>query len=213
VCTSFTPTKNNDWVKLNLGVDLPTGYPDEAYPGYLAPLAVRSHTSGRVACGLASFGLVPHWAKDSKISRHTYNARVETVTVKPSYRDPWKHRQFGLVLVDRFFEPHYGQGKPVRWQIGLESEEPFGIACLWETAQLAKDQAPIVSFTMLTVNADQHSVMNQFHKPEDEKRTPVVIPKEHFIDWLSADHEQAMGMLSSNLTNRFIAKPSILTIS
>jgi putative SOS response-associated peptidase YedK len=58
-------------------------------------------------------------------------------------------------LVDRFFEPHYGQGKPVRWQIGLGSAEPFGIACLWETAQLANDQAPIVSFTMLTVNAAQ----------------------------------------------------------
>ncbi|MEY3613822.1 MAG: hypothetical protein RJB14_3544 [Pseudomonadota bacterium] len=58
---------------------------------------------------------------------------METVSVKPSYREPWKHRQFGLVLVDRFCEPHYGLGKPVRWQIGLESEEPFGIACLWET--------------------------------------------------------------------------------
>jgi putative SOS response-associated peptidase YedK len=205
VCTSFTPTKNYGWVKSNLGIDLPTGYLAEAYPGYLAPLAVRSRSSGRVACGLASFGLVPHWAKDPKISRHTYNARVETISVKPSYRDPWKHRQFGLVLVDRFFEPHYGQGKPVRWQIGLESEEPFGIACLWETAHLAQDQAPIVSFTMLTVNADHHPVMNQFHRPEDEKRTPVVISKELFKDWLSAEHEQAMGMLTASLMPRMVA--------
>jgi putative SOS response-associated peptidase YedK len=158
-----------------------------------------------VACGLASFGLVPHWAKDSKISRHTYNARVETVSVKPSYRDAWKHSRFGLVLVDRFFEPYYGQGKPVRWEIGLELEEPFGIACLWETAQLANDQAPIVSFTMLTVNANHHPVMNQFHKPGDEKRTPVVIPQEHFMDWLSADHEQAMGMLSASLMPILVA--------
>jgi putative SOS response-associated peptidase YedK len=164
-----------------------------------------------VACGLASFGLVPHWAKDPKISRHTYNARVETISVKPSYRDPWKHRQFGLVLVDRFFEPHYGKGKPERWQISLQSEEPFGIACLWETTQMAKDQAPVVSFTMLTVNADQHPVMNQFHRPDDEKRTPVVIPKGLFMDWLSADHEQAMGMLSARfmpgLTSE-VAQPS-----
>jgi DNA polymerase len=26
-----------------------------------------------------SFGLIPHWSKDTKIARHTYNARVETV--------------------------------------------------------------------------------------------------------------------------------------
>ena len=125
-------------------------------------LVTWPHWLSEVAAAVAWL-VVPHWAKDSKISRHTYNARVETVSVKPSYRDAWKHRQFGLVLVDRFFEPYYGQGKPVRWQIGLESEEPFGIACLWETAQLANDQAPIVSFTMLTVNADHHPVMNQFH--------------------------------------------------
>ena len=45
---------------------------------------------------------------------------METVSVKPSYREPWKHRQFGLVLVDRFCEPHYGLGKPVRWQICID---------------------------------------------------------------------------------------------
>lgn len=77
-------------------------------------------------------------------------------------------------------------------------------------AHLAQDQAPIVSFTMLTVNADQHPVMNQFHKPEDEKRTPVVIPKERFMDWLAADHEQAMGMLSAGLMPDLKSKAAIV---
>ena len=81
----------------------------------------------------------------------------------------------------------------------------LGVAYLWEIAQIANDQAPIVSFTMLTVNADHHPVMNRFHKPKDEKRTPVVIPQEHFMDWLSADHEQAMGMLSGRLMPNLVA--------
>ena len=50
----------------NLGVDLPFGYPEEAYPGYAAPLVVKSHQSGRVACGLARFGLIPSWYRDDK---------------------------------------------------------------------------------------------------------------------------------------------------
>ena len=82
MCTNFTPTQRAPWVKENLGVDLPVGYPDETYPGYAAPLVVKSHRSGRVAIGLARFGLVPAWAKDDKISRYTYNARgqlVETI--------------------------------------------------------------------------------------------------------------------------------------
>jgi GAF domain-containing protein len=33
----------------------------------------------------------------------------------------------------------------------------------------------VVSFSMLTVNADEHPVMRQFHKAGDEKRTPETI--------------------------------------
>jgi putative SOS response-associated peptidase YedK len=54
-------------------------------------LIVKSHLSERVACGLAKFGLIPSWAKDEKISRHTYNARSETVHEKPSYRTHCEH--------------------------------------------------------------------------------------------------------------------------
>ena len=54
MCTNFTPTRKAEWVKQSLGVDLPSAdYPAEAYPGYAAPIVVRGHESGRVACGLA----------------------------------------------------------------------------------------------------------------------------------------------------------------
>ncbi len=98
MCTNLTPTKRAQWVKEKLGVDLPSGYPDESYPGFVALVVVKSHQTSRVACGLARFGLIPSWAKDDKISRHTYIARSETVAEKPSYRNAWRRRQFGLVL-------------------------------------------------------------------------------------------------------------------
>ena len=89
MCTNFTPTRNGQWVKEHFGVDLPTtDYPTEAYPGSASPIVVRIHQTGRVACGLARFGLIPSWAKDDRIGRHTYNARSETVTTKPSYQTP-----------------------------------------------------------------------------------------------------------------------------
>ena len=31
---------------------------------------------------LGSFGLIPHWATDTKIARQTYNARSETVSIR-----------------------------------------------------------------------------------------------------------------------------------
>lgn len=208
MCTNFTPTQNKEWVKTTLGVELPIGFPAETYPGYLAPIAVRSHKTGRVACGLASFGLIPPWAKDLKIGRHTYNARVESADTKPSYKNAWAKRQFGLVLVDNFFEPHYGQGKAQRWKIELASGDPFGIACLWEQTVHPETRQPLVSFSMLTVNADDHPVMNQFHKPVDEKRTPVIIPTDKFEAWMAADTAHARVMLTMGLMPAIAAEPS-----
>jgi putative SOS response-associated peptidase YedK len=196
VCTNFTPTTRAQWVKENLGVELPSGFPEEAYPGYLAPVVVKSRQSERVACGLARFGLIPGWAKDDKISRHTYNARSEIAAEKPSYRTAWRQRQFGLLLVDNFYEPSYESGKAVRWKIELASGDPFGIACLWDRWTDPASGERVVSFSMLTVNADDHPVMRQFHKTGDEKRTPVIIAPELQDAWLSADTTQASELMT-----------------
>ena len=196
MCTNFTPTTRAQWVKENLGVQLPSGFPEEAYPGYLAPVVVKSRQSERVACGLARFGLIPGWAKDDKISRHTYNARSETAAEKPSYRTAWQQRQFGLVLLDNFYEPSYESGKAVRWKIELASGDPFGIACLWDRWTDPASGERVVSFSMLTVNADDHPVMKQFHKHGDEKRTPVIIAPELQDARLSADTTQASELMT-----------------
>ena len=196
MCTNFTPTRKAEWAKATLGVDLPVGYPDECYPGHTAPLVVKGLRSGRVACGNAQFGLIPHWAKDGSIARHTYNARAETVASKPSYRTAWRNRQFGLLLVDDFFEPSYQTGKAVRWRIALPSAQPFAIACLWDKWTDPQTATNVVSFSMLTVNADQHPVMRQFHKPGDEKRTPVIIKPELHEHWLSADVQTAHELMT-----------------
>lgn len=203
MCTNFTPTRNGQWVKEHFGVDLPASdYPVEAYPGYAAPLVVKSHQTGRIACGLARFGLIPSWAKDDKISRHTYNARSETVKEKPSYRTAWKQRRYGIALLDNFYEPNYVTGKAERWKIELESKEPFGIASIWDTWTDPTSGELVTSFSMLTVNADQHPVMNQFHREGDEKRTPVVLSSHQFNEWLSADGPLASEMMTwKNMPN------------
>ena len=196
MCTNYTPTKNADWVKTHIGVDLPDNYPDEAYPGFLGPIVMKSQQSGRVACGLARFGLIPAWAKDDKISRHTYNARSETVAEKPSFRTAWRKRQFCLILADNFYEPNYETGKAVRWRIQTQEPSPFGIAGIWDKWTNPTTGEVVIRFSMLTVNADEHPVMNQFHKAGDEKRTPFIIQAENFDHWLRADIPTATQMLS-----------------
>ena len=207
MCINFTPTRKAAWVKMNFGIELPsTEYPLEAYPGYVAPIVVKSHQSGRTACGLARFGLIPSWAKDDMISRYTYNARSETVSGKPSYKKSWKQRRYAIALLDNFYEPNYASGKAERWKIELASHEPFGIAILCDTWTDPSSGELVTSFTMLTVNADHHPVMKQFHRPGDEKRTPVILSESQFHQWLGADEKQAMAMMRGDSMPELISQ-------
>jgi putative SOS response-associated peptidase YedK len=102
-------------------------------------------------------------------------------------------------LLDNFFEPNYVTGKAERWKVELASGEPFGIASLWDTWTEPASGKLVTSFTMLTVNADAHPVMNQFHKAGDEKRTPIILAPSQFDEWLGADHQQAAAMMNCDL--------------
>lgn len=54
-------------------------YRSEIYPGYDAPVLVAEGDA--LVPVRATFGLIPHWAKDTKISRMTYNALGAWLTV------------------------------------------------------------------------------------------------------------------------------------
>jgi len=55
------------------------------------------------------FGVMPHWSINDKISRHTYNARSETVMEIPSVRDVSPRGPQGLRLSPQTTMPLTGQ--------------------------------------------------------------------------------------------------------
>jgi len=211
MCTNFTPTRNGQWVKEHLGAELPLqAYPVEAYPGYLAPVAQRDRQQG-ARCSLARFGLIPHWAKDVRLGRKTYNARTETVQEKPSYRTAWKSRQFAIALLNDFFEPCWESGRAERWCIRRADGQPMGVASIWDRWVEPGTGEVITSFSMLTVNADGHPVMGRLHRPGDEKRSVVVLEPERFQSWLDADPAAAMAYCSVPADGVLTASPAPVT--
>jgi len=54
---------------------------------------IRLDDAGRLQCELTRWGLIPHWAKIQKIGSHIINARIETASSKPAFRDAWKRRR------------------------------------------------------------------------------------------------------------------------
>jgi len=172
------------------------------YP--LAPAPIIMRGADEFELDIARFGLIPSWAKELKFGRHTYNARTETVASKASFRHAWKNNQFALVPVDTFYEPKYIDGKSHWYAISREDGDPFTVAAIYDDAIIEGEK--VRSFSMLTINANQHPFMKQFHNPNDEKRSIIVIPEESRQDWLHCDHDEASEFLFE-MRDEFIAKP------
>ena len=202
MCSHYQALKEQDKYVRYFGVEPPVepGKHD-VWPGYLGAF-IRRHPNADVGdeavppreavAGL--FGLVPHWSKDTKIARHTFNARSETAAEKPSFREAWKRAQHCIVPADALFEPDWRSGKSVATRIVRADGEPLGLAGLWSSWRSPKGEI-VHSYTMLTVNADDHPLMRMFHKPTDEKRMVVILPTNRYQDWLQAPAEHSMEFI------------------
>ena len=157
-------------------------------PGYnIAPtesvLTVRN-LDGREAAFMR-WGLIPFWAKDSKIGARMINARAETVAEKPAFRNALKKRRC-LVLADGYYE---WQKTPVGkrpYRIILKSGEPFALAGLWETWSDPHGNV-VPSCTIITTAA------NDFLAPI-HNRMPVILPRESEEMWLDSGVEDPASL-------------------
>ena len=193
MCSNYEPARIDSLAKY-FGIEqVDFAYKPETYPGHMAP--ILRQRDGRLECAAACFGLVPHWA-DLKLARQTYNARSETVAEKPSFRNAWRKQQFCLIPLEAFFEPNYESGRAERWKISPQDGQALAVAGIWEWRPAKLDGAgDLLSFSMLTINADQHPLLQRFHKPEDEKRMLVILPPAQYDAWLNATIEQALALL------------------
>lgn len=184
MCANYTPSKREAFSH-HYGLERAIfDFPPEAFPGYMSPILRESReVAGQAESVAAVFGMVPHWA-DMKLSRQTYNARTETVATKPSFRNAWKRNQFCIVPAEKIFEPNYESGKPVRWRIEHADQRPLSVAGIWEWKANGPDDLPVLSFSMLTINADEHPLMNRFHTPGEEKRMVVLLEPGQYQGWL-----------------------------
>jgi putative SOS response-associated peptidase YedK len=202
MCSHYQALKERDKYIRHFGVEPPVA-PGEVdlWPGYLGAF-IRRHPHADVGddavprfealTGL--FGMVPHWSRDTKITRHTYNARSETAAEKPSFRDAWRRAQHCIIPAEAIYEPDWRSGKAVATRIASANGEPLGIAGLWSAWKSAQGEQ-VYSYTMLTINAHDHALMRQFHKPGDEKRMVVVLSPDSYQDWLEASAEQSMAFM------------------
>ena len=139
-------------------------------------LVVRS-VRGTRAARLATWGLIPGWAKDPAIGHKLANARGETLAEKPSFRDAWQSRR-ALLPADGYYEWQVIAGSKRRqpWLITLEGDEPFALGGLWESWR-SPDGTTRVTTTVITTDANDATAY--IHH-----RMPVIVPRSAWDSWL-----------------------------
>ena len=156
-------------------------------PTQMVPI-VRARSDGAREWASVRWGLIPSWAKDTKIGSRLINARAETAADKPSFRSAFKHRRC-LLPTDGFFEWVKAPGGKQPHHIRFADRRVFAFAGLWER-WTPLDGDPIDSCTILTSRPNELIV-------ELHDRMPVILPPIRFDDWiaggpLSPDAAEAM---------------------
>ena len=159
--------------------------------------------------GYGQFGLVPPWVKsasDAKLrSTKLINARSETVTTSNNFRDAWLNGQRCIVPVMAFFEDDWRSGKAVPTRIARVDGKPMGVAGLWERWE--KEGVEIISFTLLTVNANSHALLHRYQQNGNEKRMPAILGEGAYAAWLSTRPEKAREFMRAYPANLLTANP------
>jgi putative SOS response-associated peptidase YedK len=118
------------------------------------------------------WGLVPPWASDLKGAARMINARMETVTTKPAYRNliPKASRR-ALQLADGYFEwlkPEKRDTPRQPFYFQVDDGAPFAFASLWTPAKI--DGQWVQSVTLLTCDSKPNPLAGAIHD-----RMPVIL--------------------------------------
>ena len=103
---------------------------------------------------LFSFGNFHQTNEQLSFGSHTINARCETVSTQPSFRDAFKARRC-LVPVNAFYEWSGPKGHRTKWRIRVKDEEIFSLAGLWEWWRDPESREAVETYTIITTAANE----------------------------------------------------------
>jgi len=186
----------------------------EIFPRAIGPFVRATQNSGERELVLGHWGLIPWFAETAKLTYSTNNARFEEITRKASFKQPWLHGRRCIIPAWSFDEPCWESGKNVWWRFRRADGEPWGLAGLWNAWQDKATGEVVESFTMLTINADDHLLMSRMHKPDpklppdrQDKRSVAPIELGDVDQWLYGSIEDAASLVRVPPMALIVAEP------
>lgn len=136
-------------------------------------VAILQHRDEREAA-MMQWGLIPSWSKDAK---GFINARSETLTNKPSFRESFERRRC-LIPADGFYEWQRSGKIAQPYYFQLRDETPFAFAGIWD--EWARGKETVRSCAIITTSANE--LLTPIHD-----RMPVILGPESHAAWLNEE--------------------------
>lgn len=193
MCGRYTVSVVPEAIEEYFGIKMPEDYHQRynSAPSQLLPVITNKDPELIQAF---KWGLIPSWAKDINIGHKMINARSETITEKPSFKNAFKTKRC-LVIADSYYEWKNSEDGKIPYRIKLSDHEVFAFAGIWE---IWNHEETIKSFSIITTKAVKE--LSDLHE-----RMPVILPKENMKAWLSDSlkQEEALGIINDCIKNNF----------
>lgn len=144
-----------------------------------ATMPIAHLVAGQPRLTPARWGLVPYWSRDAKGAAKAINARAETCTATPYFRDAYREMRRCLVPASGFYE----------WKKTAAGTQPYyftstdgallAFAGLWERWR-TPEGAHLVTYTVITTAAN--ALVAPVHN-----RMPVILAPEEYAQWLTLE--------------------------
>lgn len=139
------------------------------------------------------WGLIPHWSSEAKVGSRMFNARAETITTSPAFRDAFVRKRC-LVPVDSFYEWRRDGKLRQPFRVVRRDGAPLALAGLWAGWRDPATGTVRRTFTIVTTTPNE--ALADLHD-----RMPVVVAEDAWDRWLdasTADPGELLGLLVPN---------------
>ena len=176
----YTITAEPEILQSRFNVTVPEAYKKRhnAAPTQALPVIISSEPDQLL---YLYWGLIPSWSKNKDVATKLINARADSLLDKVSFKKSFETRRC-IVPADAFYEwKPVGKKSKIPYRIGLNSNELFSMAGLWESSENTNGQE-IQTFTIITTEAN--SLVAQVHD-----RMPVLLTKETEKIWMNPNEK------------------------
>jgi len=159
----------------------------------------------------AQWGFIPPQAKSLKDANlrapKLLVALNETVSTAQAFRDAWLAGQRCIIPMQAFYVDDLRTGKAIPTRVARVDGEPMGVAGVWSSWTDPESGQELLSYAVLTLNANSHALMRRYGHAGNDKRMPAILGEGTYDAWLTTRQEKAREFMRAYPANWLLANP------